>query len=123
MKHDKSSIAGQDGNLHWVLRIMLAGNEQLMQVRGGVAGCVGARVPIKHRVVGEMLLAPNLIESIFKCASGISCTNICDSHCLVRVHRVLYLIFTFFTGPRGLWGPVYGSRCHSVRELWLTLLM
>ena len=89
MKHDKSSIAGQDGNLHWVLRIMLAGNEQLMQVRGGVAGCVGARVPIEHRVVGEMLLASHLIKSIFKCAC-ISCTDICDSHCLVRVHRVLY---------------------------------
>ena len=48
MKHDKSSIAGQDGNLHWVLRIMLAGNKQFMQVRGSIAGCVGARVPIEH---------------------------------------------------------------------------
>ena len=93
MKRDKSSIAGEDGDLHWVLRKMLAGNEQLMQVRGGEAGCVGASVPIKHRVVGEMLLASNLIKSIFKCAS-ISCTDIRDSHCLVRIHRVL--IFTFF---------------------------
>ena len=29
----------------------------------------------------------------------------------------------FFTGPRCLWGPVYGSRCTSVQELCETLLM
>ena len=39
---------------------MLAGNEQLMQVGGSVASRVGASVPVKHRVIREMLLTADL---------------------------------------------------------------
>ena len=43
----------------------MAGNEQLMQVRGSVASRVGASVPVKHRVIREVLLAADLEKLLF----------------------------------------------------------
>ena len=53
------------GHLHWILRIVLAGNEQLMEVGSSVASCVGASVTVKHWVVRQMLLASHLSKIIF----------------------------------------------------------
>ena len=55
----------EDGHLHWILRIVLTGNKQLMQVRSSVASCVGASVSVKHRVIREVLLAAHLEKCIF----------------------------------------------------------
>ena len=44
---------------------MLAGNEQLMEVRGSIASCIGASVSIEHRVIREVLLTADLKKLLF----------------------------------------------------------
>ena len=51
------------------------------------------------------------------------CHNPLDKIKSIFPHRQDKTQGNVFTGPRCLWGPVYGSRCTSVQELCETLLM